>query len=65
LEFYLNSSDTAAMGGDLAYQYAKTGNLSAFAMTPAQTLLASQQFGVTNQALQTSAALQDSTVRLV
>jgi len=65
LEFYLNSSDTAAMGGDLAYQYAKTGNLSAFSMMPAQTLLASPQFGISNQALQASVALQDSTVRLV
>ncbi|MFZ6800379.1 calcium-binding protein [Undibacterium sp. Di24W] len=65
LEFYLNGSDTAAMGGDLAYQYAKTGNLSAFSMMPAQTLLASSQFGVVNQNLQASSALQDSTMRLV
>jgi hypothetical protein len=65
LNFYLNSSDTAAIGGDLAYQYAKTGNLSAFSMTPAQALLASTQYGVGNQNLQTPSALKDSTYSLM
>lgn len=65
LEFYLTSSDTAAIGGDLAYQYAKAGNLSAFSMTPAQALLSSAQYGTSAQALQASANLQDASVRLV
>ena len=51
LNFYLVGSDTAAIGGDLAYQYAKSGNLSDFSMIPTQTLLANPQFGTANQAL--------------
>lgn len=64
LEFYLAGSDTAAIGGDLAYQYAKNGNLSNFSMTPAQSLLASPQFG-SAQGLQNVAALQDASPRLI
>lgn len=64
LEFYLAGSDTAAIGGDLAYQYAKNGNLSTFSATPAQTLLASPQFGAA-QGLQNVAALQDASPRLM
>lgn len=64
LSFYLNSSDTAAIGGDLAYQYAKNGNLSNISMTPAQALLASAQFG-SNQNLQAIGALQDLSPRLM
>lgn len=65
LSFYLAGSDTAAIGGDLAYQYAKNGNLSTFSMMPAQTLLANAQFGAANQALQTPAALIDASPRLM
>ncbi|MBR7798912.1 calcium-binding protein, partial [Undibacterium fentianense] len=65
LEFYLNSSDTAAIGGDLAYQYAKTGNLSGFSMTPALNLVSNAQFGTAGQTLQPIASLKDATVSLV
>ncbi|MBC3873681.1 calcium-binding protein [Undibacterium flavidum] len=65
LEFYLNSSDTAAMGGDLAYQYAKMGNLSGFTMAPALNLVSNAQFGTVNQTLQPVANLKDATVSLV
>ncbi|MBI3712847.1 MAG: hypothetical protein HY253_07775, partial [Burkholderiales bacterium] len=65
LEFYLNGSDTEAIGGDLAYQYAKSGNLSALSMNPAQAILASPQFGVSNQLMQGSNALRDASVQLV
>jgi hypothetical protein len=65
LEFYLNSSDTAAIGGDLAYPYAMNGNLSNLSMTPAQALLASPQFGTSNQNLQATSALQDGSPRLM
>jgi hypothetical protein len=64
LEFYLAGSDTVAIGGDLAYQYAKNGNLSNLSATPAQTLLASPQFGAA-QGLQNVAALQDASPRLM
>jgi Ca2+-binding RTX toxin-like protein len=65
LEFYLSSSDTAAIGGDFAYQYAKNGNLSNLSMTPAQALLAGAQFGLSTQNLQTTSALQDLSPRLI
>lgn len=65
LSFYLSGSDTAAIGGDLAYQYAKNGNLSTLSMTPAQALLASAQFGSAAQALQATGSLQDLTPRLM
>jgi Ca2+-binding RTX toxin-like protein len=65
LNFYLGSSDTVAIGGDLAYQYAKNGNLSNVSMTPAQTLLVNADFGVTAQNLQAANVLQDLSPRLV
>lgn len=65
LSFHLGGSDTAAIGGDLAYQYARNGNLSSLTMTPAQALLASAQFGSAAQGLQASGALQDLTPRLM
>jgi Ca2+-binding RTX toxin-like protein len=65
LEFHLNSSDMAAIGGDLAYQYARNGNLSNVSIVPAQALLASPQFGSSNQALQAASALQDESAMLV
>ena len=65
LNFYLNSSDTAAIGGDLAYQYAKNGNLSTISMMPAQALLASAQFGSAGQELQLIGLLQDSSPLLM
>ncbi|CAN5472179.1 hypothetical protein BH11PSE11_BH11PSE11_04940 [soil metagenome] len=64
LSFYLNSSDTAAIGGDLAYQYAKNGNLSNVSMNPAIALLAGATFGA-NQNLQTAANLQDLSPHLI
>ncbi|MBW3512153.1 hypothetical protein [Janthinobacterium sp. NKUCC06_STL] len=64
LEFYLGSSDTAAIGGDLTYQYARNGNLSAVSLAPAQALLISPQFGLANQNLQAASVLQDNSPRL-
>lgn len=65
LSFYLTSSDTAAIGGDLAYQYAKNGNLSNISLTPADTILSSAQFGTSAQNLQAVASLQDLSPRLM
>ncbi|QAU34865.1 calcium-binding protein [Janthinobacterium sp. 17J80-10] len=65
LEFHLGGSDTAAIGGDLAYQYAKSGNLAALSMTPAEALLASAAFGTSAQSLQSTVALQDMSPRLM
>ena len=64
LDFHTADSDTAALGGELAYQYGKNGNLANLSLTPAQGALGSNQFGATPQALQPLAGLQDSSVRL-
>ncbi|GGI54681.1 calcium-binding protein [Oxalicibacterium solurbis] len=64
MDFYLQGSDTEAMGGDLTYQYGKTGSLSGISMLPAQAIMGSSQFGINPQALQTASALADSSPRL-
>ncbi|UOD30684.1 putative Ig domain-containing protein [Massilia violaceinigra] len=65
LNFYLSGSDTAALGGDLAYQYGKNGNLSSMSMLPAGALLSSPAFGVSAQPLQAGSALRDLSPQLV
>ncbi|WP_166871279.1 putative Ig domain-containing protein [Massilia mucilaginosa] len=65
LNFYLSGSDTAAIGGDLAYQYAGNGNLSSMSMLPAGALLSSPAFGVSAQPLQAGSALRDLSPQLV
>lgn len=65
LNFYLSGSDTAAMGGDLSYQYARNGNLSSMSLVPAGALLSSPAFGVTAQPLQAGSALRDLSPQLV
>ncbi len=61
---YLSGSDTAAIGGDLAYRYNRFGTLSDVSFTPAQGILGAVGFGSTAQTLQPLASLQDSTARL-
>jgi hypothetical protein len=61
---YLSGSDSAAIGGDLAYRYNRFGTLSDISFTPAQGILAAANFGSGAQALQTLTSLQDSTPRL-
>ena len=58
-------SDTAAMGGDLAYRYARTGTFGDLSLTPALGLLGAPDFGTAPQGLLPAAALQDSSVRLM
>jgi hypothetical protein len=65
LDFHLGSSDTAAIGGDLAYQYGRYGDMSGMSVNAAQSLLASAQFGSASQALQGGATLQDLSPRLM
>ncbi len=62
--FQVDGSDTAAIGGDLGYQYAMNGNLSMFSMNPALAILTSAQFGLANQNLQGVSSLQDTSPRL-
>ena len=62
--YFLSGSDTAAIGGDLSYQYNRFGNLGNVSFTPAQGILASASFGTAAQTLQALGSLQDSTPRL-
>ena len=49
--FQLDGSDTAAIGGDFAYQYGKNGTLSGMGVTPALNALSDVNLGATPQAL--------------
>jgi Ca2+-binding RTX toxin-like protein len=64
LSAHLAGSDTAALGGDLAYQYNLNGSLTGIGMIPAQTELGDVGFGVAPQLLQPVASLQTGAVRL-
>ncbi|MBU3698296.1 calcium-binding protein, partial [Dechloromonas sp.] len=62
--FQLAGSDTAAMGGDLAYQYGKNGTLAGIGVTPALSTLSDTNLGTNPQVLNTLATLQTGSVRL-
>ncbi|MBU3696300.1 calcium-binding protein [Dechloromonas sp.] len=62
--FQLAGSDTAAMGGDLAYQYGKNGTLAGIGITPALNTLSDANLGTNPQALNSLASLQTGTARL-
>ncbi len=61
---HLAGSDTAAIGGDLAYRYGRFGSLSDVSFTPALAILSASGFGTTAQNLQSLTALQDTSARL-
>jgi Ca2+-binding RTX toxin-like protein len=58
-QFQLSGSDTAALGGDLAYQYGLNGTLAGIGFNKAQDVLTSAQFGTQAQTLRPLATLQD------
>ncbi len=62
--FQLAGSDSAAIGGDLAYQYGKNGTLAGIGLTAAQSVLCDASFGNSAQNLQPLASLQTGSVRL-
>ena len=64
LDAHLSGSDTAALGGDLAYQYGVAGTVAGIGFNPAQTELSSAQFGTQAQTLQPLASLQQGVQRL-
>ena len=64
LSAHLSGSDTAALGGDLAYQYGKSGTLSGIGLTPAQDVLNAPQFGSGAQTLRPLQDLQQGQIRL-
>jgi hypothetical protein len=64
LSFHLGGSDTAALGGDLAYQHGRFGNLANVGTVGAQNVLAGSGFGSATQTFQPLASLQDGLVKL-
>ena len=64
LDAHLTGSDTEALGGDLAYRYGLTGSLAGLALTPAQGIMSSAQFGSAPHSLQPLAGLQEGLVKL-
>ncbi len=63
-QFHLTGSDTAALGGDLAYQYGRSGTLAGMGVNAAQEVLGDTQFGVLAQQLRPLAGLQEGALRL-
>jgi VCBS repeat-containing protein len=63
-QFQLSGSDTAALGGDLAYYYGLNGTLAGVGFNKAQDVLTSSQFGTQAQTLRPLATLQDGFVPL-
>ena len=64
LSAHLSGSDTAALGGDLAYQYNLNGTLAGIGLASAQTVINDASFGVSAQQLHPLAGLQTGTDRL-
>jgi hypothetical protein len=61
---YVSGSDTAAIGGDLAYDFGHRNALAGIGAAPAQSVLASGSFGTAAQSLQAATSLYAGTVRL-
>ena len=64
LNAHLSGSDTAALGGDLAYQYNLNGSLAGIGLASAQTVINDASFGVSPQQLHPLAGLQSGATRL-
>ena len=64
VNFQLAGSNTAAMGGDLAYQYGKNGTLAGIGITPAIDVLSNASLGTSAQTLQPLSGLQVGPQRL-
>jgi len=64
LNAHLASSDTTALGGDLAYEYGMRGGLSGFNVVAAESTLSSGQFAVSQQTLQPWATLNTGAVQI-
>lgn len=64
LDFYLSSSDTASLGGDLVYPHANNGTLSNMSLIPSAALLANASFSPAAQMPQTEGALYGLSPRL-
>lgn len=63
-QFHLSGSDSAALGGDLAYQYGSNGTLAGIGVAAAQQVLGETGFGGQAQTLHSLASLQVGAQRL-
>ncbi|MDP3743147.1 MAG: calcium-binding protein, partial [Methylotenera sp.] len=65
LTAHLNAgSDTAAIGGDLAYQYGRNSNLTGMGLLNAQSVISAANFGQTAQTLNDPSVWQAEVVKL-
>jgi hypothetical protein len=64
LSAHLASSDTAALGGDLAYAYGTNGNLTGFGVSAAESTLSSSQFAAAPQTLNPWPTLNTGTAQI-
>jgi len=64
LTAHLAGSDTAALGGDLAYQYNLNGSLTGIGLASAQTVMNDANFGTAPQMLKPLNELQAGVVKL-
>ncbi len=62
--FQLAGSDSAALGGDLAYQYGKNGTVAGIGVNSAQQVIGDAGFGTQAQMLRPLATIQEGAVRL-
>jgi hypothetical protein len=63
-DFYQSGSDTAALGGDLAYDYGHRNALSDIGMAAAQTVVGNAGFGLSPQIFQPATTLYSGGQRL-
>jgi hypothetical protein len=63
-DFQLTGSDSAALGGDLAYQYGVNGTLAGIAVSAVQGTVGSSQFGKEAQTLHSESELKNGLVKL-
>jgi hypothetical protein len=64
LTAHLSSSDTAALGGDLAYVYGSQGSLSGMNVSAAESTLSNSQFAAAAQTLNPWPTLNTGTVQI-
>lgn len=64
LRFQLAGSDSAALGGDLAYQYGKNGAVSGLSLTASQSVINDSHFGTQAQTLQPLAGLPAGALKM-
>ena len=63
-QFHLSGSDDAALGGDLAYWYARNNGFSGIGVASAQQIIGAPGFGAEAQGLREFSGLQEGMVRL-